>query len=61
MASLTWINCARGPRPARSFPQHRPGDRDECVRRDQFHFAAVDPDDVRQLIRCIEYVVEHIA
>ena len=24
-------------------------------------FAAVDPDDVRQLIRCIEYVVEHIA
>jgi phosphoserine aminotransferase len=24
-------------------------------------FTAVDPDDVRQLIRCIEYVVEHIA
>jgi phosphoserine aminotransferase len=24
-------------------------------------FTAVDPDDVRRLIRCIEYVVEHIA
>jgi phosphoserine aminotransferase len=23
-------------------------------------FTAVDPDDVRRLVRCIEYVVEHI-